>query len=175
MDYRDYLNYAEKYLLLAETEAEQEKDVTWLLTPATILAWAAIEAFVNNMLEDFGSLPEDMFDLHERAFLLEKRLVFLDTGERAGQFDLVGSEYRGIADKVLFLLAKFGTRAGQQIKGTGLWQNFQELKRVRDALMHPSRSKEVPLDVVRTRGFIETAQEVIRMISQHVWGHKVQF
>jgi hypothetical protein len=70
LSFRDYLSYAERYLRLAEDEVESSLDVAWLLIPATILAWAAIESFVNNRLSDYSSLPEDLFELHERAFLL---------------------------------------------------------------------------------------------------------
>ncbi len=70
--YRDYLDIAEKYLLLAEEKNNiSENNKNWLLIPATIIAWSAIESFINNILDDFGSLPESMFQLHERAFLLE--------------------------------------------------------------------------------------------------------
>ena len=62
----------EKYLMLAEDEVERSSEANWLLIPATILAWSAIESFVNNMLDDFSTLPEGIFELHERAFLLDE-------------------------------------------------------------------------------------------------------
>jgi hypothetical protein len=175
MNYRDYLDCAEKYLLLAEHEDEQAADVTWLLVPSTILAWAAIEAFVNNMLDDFSSLPPDLFELHERAFLLEKRLVFVDRGDRVGQFDLGSREYHRLADKIFFLIAKFGIPAGQNIRGDSLWNDFLEFKVARDGLVHPRRSKEVFLSIAGTRRFIGTAKRIIQLVSQYVWGREVKF
>jgi hypothetical protein len=53
--FRDYIGYAERYLL--QTEETKSADVARLLIPATILSWVAIEAFINNMLDDFSSLP----------------------------------------------------------------------------------------------------------------------
>jgi hypothetical protein len=175
MNYRDYLSCAERYLLRAEHKDEQAADVTWLLIPATILAWAAIEAFVNNMLDDFSSLPPNMFELHERAFLLEKRLVFVDRGDKIGQFDLRSQEYRRVADKIFFLIAKFGIPADQNIKGDDLWNDFQKFKDARDGLVHPRRGRGVSLDITITRGFIGTAKRIIQLVSQHVWGREVKF
>ena len=72
LNFRDYLHYAERHLRRAEDEDGSSEDINWLLIPATVLAWTAIESFVNNRLDDYGALPEDLFELHERAFLLEK-------------------------------------------------------------------------------------------------------
>ena len=109
LTFREYLTYAEKHLMLAEDEIEKGKDATWLLIPSIILAWASIESFVNNILDDFSALPDEIFELHERAFLLEKKLKLVDSGAKIGQFVLEGSEYRRIEDKIFFLVAKFSS------------------------------------------------------------------
>jgi hypothetical protein len=75
LNYRDYLSYAESYLMLAEEKKHQSPDISWLLIPSAIMAWTAIESFVNNRLDDLGSIPTDL-ELHEKAFLLEKRIKF---------------------------------------------------------------------------------------------------
>src|SRR5687768_15407626 len=114
IDFREYIAYAEKHLAMAQ-DADEGTSLEWLLIPVVILAWAAIESFVNNMLDDFGSLPEDKFQLHERALLLEQKIRFVDKGDKAGGFILEGSEYRRLDNKILFLIAKFGGQTGFNI------------------------------------------------------------
>lgn len=175
LGFRDYLNYAERHLMFAEDAEKKVSDASWALIPAVILAWSAIEFFVNNMLDDFSSLPEDMFELHERAFLLEKRIKFVDTGDRIGQFILEGAEYRRLEDKIFFLMAKVATRNAQNLKGDALWQNFQEFKDTRDALVHPRRDKEILIDKEKVNKFIETSKEIIQLLSMYVWNKTVYF
>jgi len=141
LNFRNYLEYTEKYLMLAEDEVERSSEANWLLIPATILAWSAIESFVNNMLDDFSTLPEGIFELHERAFLLEKKIKFESRGSRLGEFTLGETEYRRLEDKIFFLIAKIGRREAQNLRGGTLWQNFKEFKDTRDALVHPRRGK----------------------------------
>lgn len=74
-DYRTYLEYAEKYIQMAEDESKRTKRIEFLLMPSILLSWIAVEFFINNMLDDFSSLPDNMFELHERAFLLERILI----------------------------------------------------------------------------------------------------
>ncbi len=83
LNFRNYLDFAEKYMMLSEDKRE---DVRWLLIPTILLSWVAIESFINNMLDDFASLPPDLFELHERALLLEKRIQFIDEGQDKGKF-----------------------------------------------------------------------------------------
>lgn len=173
--FREYIAYAERHLAVAD-EADENTNVEWLLIPVVILAWAAIESFVNNMLDDFGSLPEDKFQLHERALLSEQKIKFIDKGDRAGNFTLEGSEYRRLDNKILFLIAKFGgSQAGFNIKGESLWQRFEAFKKVRDALMHPRRDKEISINAQTSEGFIETSKEIIMVISEQVWNEKIHF
>lgn len=175
-DFRDYLGYAERYLMLAEDKDRQPPDATWLLAPATILAWAATESFVNDMLDDFGSLPEDLFELHERAFLLEKRLSFVDRGNEMGQFVLKDTEYQRLGDKILFLVARFGGSADRYIsRGGTLWQNFQAFKKARDNLVHPRRGQEIELSIEKVQEYVEVAKAVIELVSQRVWKRRVEF
>jgi len=175
LNFRGYLGYAEKYLMLAEDEVERSSEANWLLIPATILAWSAIESFVNNMLDDFGTLPEGIFKLHERAFLLEKKIKFEDRGSRLGEFTLGETEYRRLEDKIFFLIAKIGSREAQNLRGGALWQGFKKFKETRDALVHPRRGKEVSLSIKQVEGFLETSKEVIQLVSDHVWNRKVHF
>lgn len=174
--FRDYLEYANKYIRQAENNSERGINSNeWLLIPATILAWTAIEAFVNNRLEDYSSLPDGIFELHEKAFLLEKRIKFIDKGARLGRFDLEGKEYRRLEDKIFFLVAKFSANPDKDIKGKTLWQDFEAFKETRDGLVHPRKGKEVPLNIELVKKYIETAKEIIQLISTHIWNKRVDF
>jgi len=173
-NFRNYLNYSEKYLQIIDSQNES-MSIDWLLIPASVLSWFAIESFVNNMLDDFSNLPPDLFQLHERSLLLEQKIRFIDHGVDIGEFKLDGSEFKRLEDKILFLIAKFSKKDRKNIKGERLWQKFQEFKDVRDLIVHPRRSKSVKLDKEKVEGFIETSREIIDLISQKVWGKKVVF
>jgi hypothetical protein len=175
LGFREYLGYAEKYVMLAEDEIGRSSDASWLLIPATVLAWAAVESFVNNILDDFGSLPEDLFELHERAFLLERRIRFMDSGDRLGEFALEGTEYQRLENKIFFLVAKFSTPGARNIKGATLWHQFQEFKETRDGLVHPRRGKEILLGIEKVNEYIGVARAIIELVSQHVWSRQVDF
>lgn len=174
-EFRDFLRYARKCLSLAEDKALQNEDAEWLLIPATILAWSAIESFVNNRCDDLISLPSDMFELHERAFLQEKRLHFEDKGTNIGKFVLEGNEYQALENKIFFLLAKMGSHKATNLKGGALWARFKSFKDVRDSLAHPRRGTETVLNIQVVNDFIETAQELIQEISERIWKTKLEF
>ena len=174
-DFRDYLGYARKYLSLAEDAIQRKEDVEWLLIPAIILAWSAIESFVNNRCDDLNSLPSDMFELHERSFLLEKYLRFVDSGKDIGKFILEGNKYQTIENKIFFLLSKLGAKDATKLKGGTLWQRFEVFKDIRDGLVHPRRDKEINLNPHDIENYIETAQELIQLISVQIWKKNIEF
>lgn len=167
--FREYVDYAEKQLMLAEEEITNQRNADYLLIPAIILAWSAIECFVNNRLDEFDSLPDGFFTPHEKAFLTEKRLTFIDSGEKAGQFAIKGREFRRLSDKILFLLAKVG---GQVDKGGKLWRDFESFKDIRDSLVHPKQPQLTTVESVRK--CIKTSKDVIQFISTG-WGKPVEF
>ena len=73
--FRDYIKYAEKHLRIAEKEIENGKSGDPYLIPSVILAWSAIESFVNNRLDEFDSLPSDHFAPHENRKVLYKSFL----------------------------------------------------------------------------------------------------
>jgi hypothetical protein len=174
-EFRDYLRYARKCLSLAEEKILQQEDAEWLLIPATILTWSSMESFVNGRCEDLKSLPSNMFELHETAFLQEKRLRFEDKGDSIGQFVIEGNEYQAIENKIFFLLSKMGSHNTTNLKGGALWQRFKIFKEARDSLLHPRRNKEIALDINMVKDFIETAQELIQLISERIWKKRLDF
>jgi hypothetical protein len=140
------------------------------------MAWAAIEAFVNSMSDDFASLPEGMFQLHERALLQEKRIKFKADGMQAGTFVLDGTEHRPLEEKIVFLLVNFGKADPADIRAGSLWNDFQCFKKIRDRLMHPRRdSDDLQLDIPTVESFIEIAKQIISLIAQKVWSTSIQF
>lgn len=174
LDFREFLESADLYA----GQAHEEDDIrlrTPLIVIATILAWCAIEEFVNSMLEDFSEISH-LFDLHEQALLTEQRLTLVDAGIEAGTFVLRGTEYRSIEQKILFLLAKFGRghTATQLAKSTQLWNDFQEFKKVRDAFVHP-RTARSSVNVNDAVLHVECAKDVIRVLGHEVWGKEIQF
>ncbi len=169
------VKYAKKYVDLAEDAIRRHEDAEWLLVPSIILAWSAIESFVNNRCSDLNSLPEDMFEMHERAFLLEKRLRFADSGANIGRFVLEGNEYQALENKIFFLLSKLGSRDATNLKGGTLWGRFEDFKGVRNSLVHPRRDEQEDLRSDDVRKYIETSQELIQEISKRIWKKTLSF
>ncbi|MDO8886690.1 hypothetical protein [Candidatus Oleimmundimicrobium sp.] len=175
LNFRDYLNFAERYIRHAEEDGINSSNLEWLLIPSAILAWTAIESFVNNRFFDYGSLPDKKFELHERAFLLEKKIKFIDSGAKSGSFVLEGNEYKRLEDKIFFLISKFSSKKEEDLKGKSLWQNFQEFKTLRDNILHPRTDKDIEIDINKVKKHIDTSKRIIQLISEHLWSKKVEF
>lgn len=168
-DFREYLRYAEKCVAQAEDVILKKEDPDWLLIPSIILAWSAIESFINNRCNDLGSLPEGIFELHERAFLLEKHLRFIDSGNDTGKFVIEGNNYQALENKIFFILEKLGSRNTKNLKGGSLWQRFKKFKDVRDSLVHPRKQNRYDIQVNDVKDYIETAKQLIREVSKRIW------
>jgi len=175
LNFRDYLSFAERYILTAEGDYKKSLNIEWLLIPSVILAWTAIESFVNNRLYDYGSLPEKLFELHERAFLLEKKIRFVDSGANLGKFVLEGKDYRRLEDKIFFLIAKFSSKNRDNLKGKNLWQNFLEFKALRDNILHPRTDKDIEINIELAKKHLDTSKRTIQLVSEHIWNKKVEF
>lgn len=171
LNYRDYLSYSEKYIQLAE---EESRDKLKFLIPSILLSWIAIESFINNIMDDFGSLPEDLFELHERGLLLEKKVIFVDHGSEMGKFKLDRREYKSLGEKILFLIAKF-SNFKKPYKGENLWQNFEDLRDTRNKILHPRRNIELELTVEKAYKYLETSKNIIQFVSTNVWHKKISF
>jgi len=152
----------------------QSTNNNWLLIPATIMAWTAIESYVNNRLTDINSLPKS-FELHEKAFLLEKRLHFHDSGEKLGEFSLEGSQYRRLEEKIFFIIARTRYENKEKFKGNILWNNFQDFKETRDGLIHPRGDQDVELTMEKVSHFIQTSKDIINVISKNLFGKEAEF
>lgn len=173
LDFRTYLRNAESALKQARKETRSHlRDPQ--LAIGTVFAWCAIEAFVNSRLTDLAAIGERL-EFHERAFLLEKKIKFLDTGENAGQFSLEGKEYRQIEHKIMFLVARFGQGLSNTdlVKGLSLWDSFIKLKKSRNSVVHPRRV-EFELSVEDLDLYINTAKQVIRVLWREFFDDEVQ-
>lgn len=171
LNFRDYLSYSEKYIQLAE---EESLDKLKFLIPSILLSWIAIESFINNIMDDFGSLPEDLFELHERGLLLEKKVTFVDHGGDMGKFKLDHTEYKRLEEKILFLITKFGN-LNKPYKGEILWQDFENLRDTRNKILHPRRDTELELTVEKAYKYLETSKDIIQFVSTNVWGKQISF
>ena len=101
------------------------------------------------MMGDFAALPERLFSLHERAFLEERAVEFVE--------------------KIMFLIAKFGK--GTTIdKGSAGWQKFEDSKDKRNKIVHPRKDESVDIALQDARDALDVARDVIRVISRSVWG-----
>ena len=113
--------------------------------------------------------------MHERAFLLEKKIKFIDSGEKLGSFVLEGNEYKRLEDKIFFLISKFGPQKERDLKGKSLWQNFQEFKTMRDNILHPRADKDIEIDINKVKKHLDTSKSIIQLISKQLWSKKVEF
>jgi hypothetical protein len=177
LSFRDFLDFAQGFRSNAESAAAQghERLATSYIIASILLSWISIESFVNNMFEDFAALPQDIFTVHERGFLLERAVEFSVAGETAGEFCLTNrTDYKRLEDKILFLVGKFG--GGTKLdKGGPLWQKFEAVKQNRNLLSHPRRGQELNLSLDAASDALQVAQAVIDVLAEKVWGKPVHW
>jgi hypothetical protein len=167
LSFRAFLNYAEKLHAQALDAANHDGSVPYLIG-SILTSWISLESFVNNMMQDYASLPERIFSVHERGFLEEKQVLFNRSGKDAGIFAIgKNPEFRRIEDKVLFLIAKFG--GGKVDKGGTLWQKFEKVKKKRNALSHYRRNSDIELTIQDSLEAMEMAKELIEFLSRRIW------
>ena len=174
-DFRDLIFNSEKLIDIAESGSAQFYDEEMLLIPALLILWIAIEVFVNDIIEDFNQVPADLFTLHEKAFLLEKKVRFCDHGDTLGKFIIDPSnEYRSLEDKIFFLISKFG-KFDPGFKGNKLWQDFEKFKEIRNNIVHPKKYSELSLNTDMVKHNNEVTKDIITLIGEHVWKKQIQF
>jgi len=173
-NFRDYIDFSEKLVRDSEKTTIKARQLA-LLSSSLIFAWIAIESFVNNMIDDFNQIPPDMFQMHEKAFLLEKSLRFGDKGVNIGKFiiDKNRNEFRRLEDKIFFLIAKFSS--ANNIKGDTLWQSFERFRDKRNTIVHPRRDNDLSLDVEEVVTYQNVTKKIISLISENVLKKKILF
>ena len=167
LSFRAFHSYAEK-LHNQALEAATDAGAMPYLIGSILTSWMSLESFVNNMMQDFTTLPERTFSVHERGFLEEKQVQFIRKGDEAGKFSMGNApEYKRIEDKILFLVAKFG--GGKVDKGGQLWQKFDSVKKKRNALSHYRRDSDIELTSQDSQEAMDLAKELIEFLSKKVW------
>ena len=172
--FRDYLDYAERLYEDAKEKGKVTSAYPYIIG-SILNSWMAIESFINNMMQDFTVLPQDVFTIHEKGFLEEKQVRFEDKGANAGTFCLGNKEeFRRLEDKILFLIVKFG-KSKTVDKGTHIWQRFEKMKSKRNALSHPKRNREIVLTLKDAQEAIAIAKDVITLVSKEVWKKPIKW
>lgn len=172
--FRDFLEYAERLYEDAQDKGEEPGSIPYIIG-SILNSWMSIESFINNMMQDFSSLPESMFTIHERGFLEEKQVRFINRGHKAGHFCLENKEeFRRLEDKILFLISRFG-KSKNVNKGSHIWQQFEKMKDKRNILSHPKRNREIELTLKDAQEAIEVAKNVIALVSKEVWKKPIKW
>lgn len=103
----------------------------------------------------------------------EREVQFVSSGKKAGEFEITKRhQYRRLEDKILFLIAKF-SKDSKVGKGTSLWQRFEHSKNIRDGLSHPRKNGITIPSLEDTKVALQAAREIIELVSEKVWGQKV--
>lgn len=171
--FREFLRYADTLHARASTAPNQNGAMPYLIG-SILTSWIALETFVNNMARDYVALPKGKCSVHEEAFLLEKQVIFNKSGRNAGRFSIgKNPEFKRIDEKMLFLVAKFGS--GSAEKGGQLWQKFERAKERRNALIHYRRDSETTLTAEDAKETMETVKETIEFLSKAVWGKAMRW
>jgi hypothetical protein len=123
-----------------------------------VTAYAGLEALVNTSL----AVIEDTEDLalHERAFILEKRVELA----RSGDFEIRGRHFTSLEGRIRFL---YWRSKGKAIpKGSALWRAFHDATDLRNKLVHP-RPRKVPyssLTTAKAKACLMAAVELAEML-----------
>lgn len=174
MSYQELLSDAEWFCDQAESTGLGSQTQTRLSTASILFSFISVESFINSMMFDFSVLPSDMFTPHEQGLLSEKTVELCEKGNAAGRFEVTSRpRYQSLESKIMFLVARFST--DNVDKGSNLWQRFEKAKDIRDRLTHPRKdSTPAPLPE-DAQVALEVAKDIIQLVSQKVWGTKVQF
>jgi len=172
MQFQELLHNARSFYEQADSdnlESSRQRNII----ASILFSWIAMEAFVNDMMEDFVALPPGIFTIHERGFLQERLVEFSTEGVNAGDFIIANRRrFVRLGDKILFLTAKFG-KGTKLDKGSTLWQKFEASKNLRDRLTHPRKDQEINVSLSDAEDALEVAQEVIRLVALKVWNKNI--
>jgi len=124
---------------------------------------------------DFASVASH-FELHEKALLQEKKLVFVDSGTEIGRFSLRGTEYGRTEHKIMFLITKFGggMLSSGLDKGQVFWQKFETFRDARNLITHP-RPSDFEMSIEEVNEFIDIAKRIIKILGKEIRDEDVVF
>jgi len=134
---------------------------------ATIIcSWCALEGWLNCITYGFGtSLSNRQIELHEKAFLLEKKLKF---NNGVWEIDKVDN-FQKTENKILFLLKRFGPHDIE--KGGKLWFNFKKIEKIRNGLVHAKTGKLDIRDLTINNAelAIKTIIEIMKILNKNIF------
>lgn len=118
-----------KYFLEKAVQAENDEANKAYLHSALLLDFAAFEAHVNAIADDF--LARGDLQPHERGLLAEHVVELID-----GEFrEKNALKIQRIEDRVLFLCRRFSNKPID--RQASYWSDFVEAARLRNSLTHP--------------------------------------
>lgn len=131
-----------------------------------ISSWTALEGWLNCIAHQFGTfLSSGQIELHEKAFLLEKKLELHNGEWKISQSD----DYQRVEDKILFLLNRFGPH--RLDKTDKLWSDFQKIKKIRNGLVHLKTGKLEIKDLTISNAdlSVKTVVEILNMLTKKIY------
>ncbi len=152
-----------KFFLIESKKQIHNMELSSRYTKASMLfAWAAFEGWINKTSLDF-SITMKRLTVHERAFLTEKRIEL-----KNGVFQLTNSiKYESNQEKLEFLLSSIAKT--KLNKSTKHWQDFQEIKKLRDSLVHPKLGSETSFNIEKAEKTIEVLVYYLNLLSKKLY------
>jgi hypothetical protein len=144
--------------LAKEHEGKDPLSARRYVRASVVTAFAALEALVNTLLAILEN-DEDL-DLHERAFIQERRVELA----KAGNFVIRGQLFRPLEQRIRFLYWRI---KGSPIpKGSAAWKALRDATELRNQLVHP-KPRQVPystLTVATARACLIAAVKLAEML-----------
>jgi hypothetical protein len=125
----DLLEEAKRFLEKATVTADADGKKAFLHS-ALLVGFAAFEAHVNAIADDFLTRPE--LTPHERGLLAEAQVDLVDGQFRVKEDNL---KIQRLDDRVLFLCRRFSATPIE--RKASYWGKFNEATRLRNKLTHP--------------------------------------
>jgi hypothetical protein len=174
VSYRELIENAQWLYDQAENAQKSSTIQERYSTASILFSFIALESFINDVMSDFTVLPTGLLTAHELGFLAERVVELADSGVNAGKFEITNKRrYHSLEYKIMFLVARFSKDTVD--KGSSLWQQFQQMKDIRDFLTHPRKDTPLIVTPADAEKAIEVAKDIIQLVSKKVWGKKVQF
>ena len=154
----------------AQRTSEQESKLRFIKA-SIITIWTALEGWLNCIAYHLGTfLSRQQIELHEKAFLLEKKLEL-----KNGEWKLSNADdFQRVEDKILFLLTRFGPHKFN--KNSKLWSDFQKVKKIRNGLVHPKTGrldiKDLTVDYANLS--IKTVIDILKILNRKIYGKEMK-
>ena len=173
LDFRNFIFYSEQLYEDALLKSNIYDNNQYIIG-CILISWMAIESLANDVMQDFAYLPK-YFSIHERGFLEEKKVKFINKGKDLGTFSLSKeNEFHRLEEKILFLIVKLG-KTKKVDKGSNVWQMFDKFEGIRNALTHPKRKRQIKLTNKDAEESIDMAKSMISLLYNEIYGKKMKW